>query len=189
MLIRRASARLWKGGALPREPRAGGPSPRVGRGRDAARRSARALIHEHPEGYLRLAHAGLRRYFGRPRLGPRDSRFLLGYFFLLSALPHLATLFALRSRGLCQPFLPGTEFRWETEIKHRIGRNKGNRRNRSGALWQGSAAAPRSASAALPRTPRGRSLQRRSPTSEGPGGTPGGWVSFWISPYRPRSAD
>lgn len=104
MLIRRASASLGKGGALPREPRAGGGSPRVGRGRDAARRSARALIHEHPEGYLRLVHAGLRRYFGRPRLGPRDSRFLLGYFFLLSALPHLATLFALRSRGLCQPF-------------------------------------------------------------------------------------
>ena len=56
-------------------------------------------------------------------------------------------------------------------------------------LWQGSAAAHRSASAAVPWTPRGRSLQRRSPSSEGPGGTPGGGFhsGFYLIATGPRT--
>lgn len=118
MLMRRASAGAFEGGdAKLREPRVGGRAPGGGRGRDVelrARAHSHTLTHEHPEGYLRLAHAKLRRYFGQPRLKPRHSNLLLGLFrFPLSLLPLSRLFCAALSRSL-SAFLPGAESRWQT---------------------------------------------------------------------------
>lgn len=160
-------------------------------GRRGRRSSGRARSREHPGGYLQGSHTPgteiLRAAAAAPAFG-LATRVLLGYFFLLSALPPLATLFAPRSRGLCQPFLPGTEFRWETEIKCRIGRNKGNRRNRSGALWARVSGGPSQRLCRSPRT-RAAALFRGGPHPRRGRRDTGGWVSFWILPYRPRSAN
>lgn len=100
MLIRRASARPLEGARCHGSP---------GRGLEAARREwvrgGTPLVRARARSYASIpevfkAHAGLRRYFGRPRLGPRDAFSPWVFLSPLCSSP-LATLFAPRSLAAC----------------------------------------------------------------------------------------
>lgn len=108
MLMRRASARALEGGAMLREPGAGGRAPGGGRGRDVVL-GARAHTHAHTH-----TRASRRVYKARTREAAEILRaaatsasplefapWVISFSCLLSP---LATPFALRSRGFSQPF-------------------------------------------------------------------------------------